>query len=329
MYKSAKPLFLVCETPMHVGSGSDLGIIDLPIQRERHTGFPKIESSSLKGALREAFETAFKNEANADNRIKVHRTFGHDTDGILQKDKDTKAVENHFGKDTQYAGALALTDARLLLYPVKSLYGVFAWITCPRIITQFINDLKVSNPSAAFADSNPANKVPHGCTDLFGTKGIQLEEYLFTEIQNDVADGSLTKLAKYLSDTVFANANAYWKNKIANDIIVLGDDDFKDFVTMTTEVVTRTKIDNATGTVQSGALFTEEYLPAESILYSLVMFADEFTKKCDKMKAKDVETFFKSGLDNNNNIVQIGANMTLGKGITHTIYSPSKQTETK
>ena len=59
MYKSTNPLFLICETPLHAGSGDDLGIVDLPIQRERHTSFPKIEASSLKGALREAFEGKF------------------------------------------------------------------------------------------------------------------------------------------------------------------------------------------------------------------------------------------------------------------------------
>ena len=56
MYKISKPVFLYCLTSLHAGSGSSLGVVDLPIQRERHTSFPKIESSSLKGAFREAFE---------------------------------------------------------------------------------------------------------------------------------------------------------------------------------------------------------------------------------------------------------------------------------
>ena len=56
MFQKSIPLFLVCESPLHAGSGSELGIIDLPIQRERHTNFPKIEGSSLKGCIREAFE---------------------------------------------------------------------------------------------------------------------------------------------------------------------------------------------------------------------------------------------------------------------------------
>ena len=57
MFKQAKPLFLIVETPLHAGSGSDLGIVDLPIQREKHTDYPKIEASGLKGAIRETFRT--------------------------------------------------------------------------------------------------------------------------------------------------------------------------------------------------------------------------------------------------------------------------------
>ena len=64
MFKIARPLFLICETPLHAGSGDALGVVDLPIQRERHTGFPKIEASSLKGALRESFEEKFITDRN-------------------------------------------------------------------------------------------------------------------------------------------------------------------------------------------------------------------------------------------------------------------------
>ena len=49
MFKSAKPLFLIVETSLHAGSGSDLGIVDLPIQREKHTNYPKVEASGIKG----------------------------------------------------------------------------------------------------------------------------------------------------------------------------------------------------------------------------------------------------------------------------------------
>ena len=71
MYQSFKSLFFICETPLHAGSGSDLGIVDLPIQREKHTGFPKVESSSLKGAIREAVEGVFIKKATTEDEKKV------------------------------------------------------------------------------------------------------------------------------------------------------------------------------------------------------------------------------------------------------------------
>ena len=48
MFSVVKPLLLYGVTSVHAGSGSDLGVVDLPIQREQHTGYPKIEGSSLK-----------------------------------------------------------------------------------------------------------------------------------------------------------------------------------------------------------------------------------------------------------------------------------------
>ena len=100
MYQLTQPLFLVCETPLHAGSGDSLGIVDMPIQRERHTGFPKIEASSLKGALRMAFENNF---------LKTHPK------------RDNPDIIAAFGPEAgdAHAAALAFTDARLLLFPVK------------------------------------------------------------------------------------------------------------------------------------------------------------------------------------------------------------------
>ena len=47
-----KILYLFTRTPLHVGAGASVGAIDQPIQRERHTGFPIIPGSSIKGVLR-------------------------------------------------------------------------------------------------------------------------------------------------------------------------------------------------------------------------------------------------------------------------------------
>jgi CRISPR-associated protein Cmr4 len=329
MYKLARPLFLICETPLHVGSGADLGIVDLPIQRERHTNFPKIESSSLKGALREAFENPdkkakiFQNDAKTFDstkyeqyQIDIHRVFGFDD----KTDFSAKA-KSFLGDDkTQFSGALSLTDARLLLFPVKSLYGVFAWITCPRVLKKFIADLELAGMKNVVQEIN-TSKVSIGQKSTIenGNK-IYLEEFVF---QNPDKKQEIDKLGEWLAANVFDGMDKYWQEKIKTDIVVLGDNDFRDFVTLATEVITRTKINNETGTVQDGALFSEEYLPAESVLYCLAMFADEFSAKETRMNAEGVKDFFEKGLPQ---IVQVGANATLGKGIVRTKFINSQQT---
>lgn len=112
--QTVKPFFIKVVTPLHAGSGSDLGVVDMPIQRESHTSFPKIEASSLKGSIRSEF-TSKNSEEEAE------KIFGRGDD----------------------AGKLGFSDARILFFPVKSVKGVFAYITCPMVLDRLKEDLKL------------------------------------------------------------------------------------------------------------------------------------------------------------------------------------------
>ena len=59
-----KVMSIFTRTPMHVGAGSSVGAVDQPIIRERHTGFPVIPGSAVKGVLRDYvhYEETLKNE---------------------------------------------------------------------------------------------------------------------------------------------------------------------------------------------------------------------------------------------------------------------------
>ena len=293
MYRRSNLLFLMNQTPMHAGSGDSLGIIDMPIQRERHTSFPKIEASSLKGSIREHFERA-----------------------TGEKDKSILAAfgtEGENGKGSK-AGALGFTDARLLLFPVKSMKGIFAWVTCPKIISVFNEELNLAGHNTQF--NVQANTVATGNNLSLNSNKIVLEEYTF-EV-NDVSGekNTVIELGEWLSLNLL-NGNGYFAEKLMTDIVVLSDDDFKDFVNLSTEVLTRTKIDNETGTVADGALFTEEYLPAEAIMYTNVLTASEFATADDKKQFEteaDLREYFREFIAQDN-VFQIGGNATLGKGI--------------
>jgi CRISPR-associated protein Cmr4 len=319
MFKSAKPIFLIVETSLHAGSGSDLGIVDLPIQREKHTDYPKIEASGIKGGIREIFNTQ-PNLAQ----------LGLSCNIASVEDEDYKeAINLAFGPETGdlYAGALGFTDARLLLFPVKSVAGVFGWITCPAVLERFKQDLQMCDIDFQHSIITP-NHIPNDSDLIVADNKVVLEEYTF-----DVTiDQTVTDLANWLSKQVLPSDDeySYWREKMQTDLIVLSNDDFRDFVTLSTEVIARIKINQETGTVQKGALWYEEYLPADSILYSLALTSPIFQendddkgifmltdqeKKEERDESEKVMEFFEDGLPA---IIQLGGNATIGKGIVRT-----------
>lgn len=295
MFKKAKVFYIHTISPTHVGSGSDLGIVDLPIQREGHTGFPKIEASSLKGSIRETFE-----RRDMPTSIKTHLTFGYDDSNAPKLVKEKFAEK----KAQEFAGALGFSDTRVLLFPIKSAKGIFAWITCPIVLHKFMKDLKISNNEQSFTIKE--NTITNKSKINIDNGSVILEEYQIS-IQKDK---HTQKIAEFLSQELN-------NDEIKEKLIILSDDDFKDFITLSTEVITRTKIDNQTGVVATGALFTEEYLPSETIMYSLVLASDlmaqvDFDEAKELTTADKVMDFFTQTIPNT---IQIGGNATIGKGI--------------
>lgn len=310
MFKIVKILFMIAETPVHVGGESALGIIDQPIQREGYTDFPKIEASAIKGCIKSAFLFEAKRSNNIERENQIYLVFGPE-----------EGQEFH-------SSAIVFTDARLLLFPVKSLKGIFAWITCPTALERFRRDLELLKMTGknVQVESDVFNKIQERSvpeeSDVVIEQNknnsnrkihIVLEEFTF-EVKKEE---STSKIANWLADTIFPQDNSYnfWREKLKKHLVILNDDDFKHFIKNSTEIITRIKIDDETGTVQEGALWTEEYLPQDTILYSIVMFSDlrvEKSKQIEGLKqASDIAKFFENGLPK---IIQIGGNQTIGKG---------------
>lgn len=328
MFKRALPLFMLAETPIHVGSGTDLGIVDLPIQREKHTNYPKIESSGLKGCIREDFE-----QLKNDGKLKF------DGDYITEANSDY--INYIFGPEEgdACAGSMSFTDARVLLFPVKSVRGVFAWITCPHVIERFIRDIHIceiiGNDKLNLPDINNLLEVQDNEAIITPTSNliikskngdkIVLEEYAF----NAKVQESLGELARFFAKVAIPSSKEFdtCRQRLENNLLVLSNDDFKDFVTFSTEIVARTKINSETGTVQSGALWNEENVPSDTIFYSIVMAAPIFVPKdkknqkvllFDKNPENEAENLMKFFAENLSNILQVGGNSTIGRGFVYT-----------
>ncbi|HEY4036838.1 MAG TPA: type III-B CRISPR module RAMP protein Cmr4, partial [Ktedonobacteraceae bacterium] len=125
-------LYLYVETPLHAGVGSGLSSIDLPIQRERTTQYPMVQSSGIKGKLRSVADAATKGEQPTWKKDDVEIVFGPEKEGA------------------DHAGALIVGDARILLFPVRSLSGVFAYTTSRDVLNRFLRDINRTQVNLAW-----------------------------------------------------------------------------------------------------------------------------------------------------------------------------------
>ncbi|KUJ92908.1 MAG: hypothetical protein XD40_1914, partial [Archaeoglobus fulgidus] len=157
MFEKAVVFGLYSITPVHAGSGAELSVIDLPIQRERHTGFPVIWGQSLKGVLRSRFrqlELDEKIEVESQKwkwKEKTKEVLKEKADEFIKKVEERKRdpllTEIVFGPATdgasEHAGAVSVGDAKILLFPVRSAKGVFAYVTSPIVIQRLKEDLEL------------------------------------------------------------------------------------------------------------------------------------------------------------------------------------------
>jgi CRISPR-associated protein Cmr4 len=276
-------MFVHALTSIHPGSGTALGVVDLPVQRERHTNWPTIAGSSLKGVL--------KAEARSG-----------------ETELDTPTLAAVFGPDTDHAadhaGAIAFTDARLLAFPVRSLKGVFAWVTCPEALSRLRRDLALT--SLAGLPESPGIKVGEAVvatgSPLRQGSGVVLEEFAF-----DAIDG-VAPVASWIADHATDDKNT--GQRLQERLVIVDDDAFSHFVQHATEVTARIALDYETKTVKKGALFYEEFLPSETLLYSVVL-AERSRSNGPRMTASEVLGAL-TGLGLRT--VQIGAGETIGKG---------------
>jgi CRISPR-associated protein Cmr4 len=259
-------------TSIHPGTGSGVGVIDMPVQRERHTGFPIIQGSSVKGSLRAIFP---------DNDYKKE-IFGPENENTDEKD---------------YSSAASFSDARIFAYPVRSLKGVFAWVTCPEVIRRVNFELRNNFTIPKVGEQ----QIICGDTITVNQNKVVLEEYDFNKI-NEIIDTNLINFGKEF----FSNNDD--KNSFASRFAIISDDDFAHFVRNATEISTRIALEKDRKVAKGGALFYEEFLPTETLFYSLIVFQNSNKNKnntADKL-ADAFSLPYK--------IIQFGGDETIGKG---------------
>jgi len=282
-----KLLTLQAITFLHPGTGQTTGVVDLPIQREVHTGYPMFASSGLKGSLRDKAERLF-----GKNHDKVLTTFGAATD-----------------TDNPSAGALALTDARILAFPVRSLQQVFVWITCPMVLKRLARDaalIGLSGLPPTIDDIAPEHAWVADTTE-YPDDTLILEELAFhVEASKAV---QVNAVANFISPLLQQNAGFDAKR-----LVIISNTDFQYLVQHATQVSARIKLnEDKTTTGGGGNLWYEETLPPETLLYAFALCHSPRTNNADEAKDAPYIAGVLDELQQDHHL-QIGGNETVGQG---------------
>ncbi len=290
--------FIHALTPLHVGAGRGVRFIDLPVIREKITGWPIVPGSAIKGVLADYYHAT---DAQRETNDKLRSAFG-----IADKGTVDGGMPN--------AGSLVFTDAHLICLPVRSLYGTFAWITSSIALKRFMRDLE----SAGKADGLSVPENPSEDILLIPSDTDSLlcrEDRVFLEDHDFVCqeDDSTKNLAEKMANFLYGDASE-WKQEFIKRFAVVPNEAFDFFSEMGTEVRARIRIEEQTKTVKEGALWYEEYLPAESVLAGLVW--------CDRiygsstLSATDLIGEYCQGELH----LQMGGNATIGKGQVRMLF---------
>ncbi len=272
---------------LHAGTGQAVGAVDLPIAREKASNLPYLPGSSLKGVLRDEF-AALK---SAD----ISSLFGPER---ILKNEDA------------YAGALAVNDARLLLLPVRSMAGVMAWATCPFVLRRYMEELQIAG--IASPKALPEVSTGHAAVIQQGCVLIIKEKLLLDDLDLDAKQSPVaTAWAKHLREILFLKDPGA-KKCFDSRFVILSDDDFSFLAETATEVRARIRIDDATGTVDGGALWYEENLPAESILWGMIGVGED--RSTGKKTAGDLRSIVQSAFKDGR-ILQLGGKASVGRGL--------------
>lgn len=304
-YSEASVVLLQAITPLHVGMGRGVGIVDLPVQRDA-LGIPTIFASSLKGPLRTSFDRRV-NEKVCTNIIFGPRE-GRDED--------------------YYTGAFNPLDAKLLLIPIRSLIGVYTLTTSPILLSKFVTYLEVSHDinegvkdlldalkkiideannlgkDAVIVSNNAKGKIS---LNINGKDSVILADEFKLSLKESSTLGELAKLLNLKED---------WRLIVVHDDLMINSLIERGLLRRT-----RVALDSKTKRVNEGALWTEEDIPPQTILYTIFFYSNPRTntdtcKALSQSDASGVKKLFEQNiLPNDQGYMIFGGHETIGRGI--------------
>jgi len=294
-YEDFELVLIKAITNLHPGVGRTGDLIDLPVQKD-NLGFPTLYSSSLKGALKSAF--------------------------WLLPNVNRETVKNLFGSEPEeetFSSAIAILDAFIVAFPVRSLEGVYAFATSPLLLKRLNELLKITGKTydyvldlSDYSVSKGACQVSQDAKKMFEITPLNgklvINEDLVIECSIQHSDN-----IKKLEDLLGIEHGR---------LILLSDDDVLNALEKSLVRVTRIAIDREKKVVKEGALWTEEYVPWNTVFATLILYSRSKKPNSDLQTPSRVKEEFHKLLERTRNYLIIGGNETVGRGIVN-LYFPN------
>ena len=283
-------------TPIHAGTGQTTAVIDLPVAREKATGYPLVPASSLKGVL---------------------------LDSYRQAQFDETWIKKAFGSVEQ-AGALCFGDQKLLCLPVRSYYGAFALVTCPLVLQRWRRDLEALQLDATFLADIPEPvktevAIPtEAVNELTRNNVMLLEDVDLTLLTAPAVSNAVHNIAVGIARCVYpttqekSDDSKKERSQFVNRFVIVSNHVFSFLAETATEIITRIAIGEESGTTtEGGNLWYEEAVPAEAIFCGPLLLDNRFRKQQGELLDElATET-----------IIQVGGNASVGRGLCRLVLT--------
>jgi len=308
VYEKASLLLIRTVTPLHIGVGRAVGIVDLPIVRDA-LGFPVIPTSSLKGALRSQLN------------------------GSLSKDIIKMLFGPEAGEGEEaYAGALAFTEGYLLAIPARSLRGIWALATSPALIHRFLRMLEIMQPLESSKELKEleglARKLIEEGKDMGVNQAIlckEGEERLSIDIMNRK---SVIVNEEFQFECKQSESIREFFEKIrapeAWRAILLHDDRIRDIVERS--ILRRARVRLKENKTVAEGPWSEEDVPADTLFFNIILYSkprspqklQENLDNAENVRKKVIEKIF-TDHDQRRGYAIFGGHETIGRGIVELI----------
>lgn len=207
----------------------------------------------------------------------------------IPHDEFASSLSRYFVKSATATGEETFADAQLLVFPLRTMRGVFTWVTSLKILQQF---------DAALKDSSCAPRWPlvglredailcgPNCSAIVKDR-VTIEEYSFAVTIESRVQG----ISRWLASNILPTGTEYqwWGAKMARDLLIVPDEILKPLIQQNLhfEAVSEPQ----------GIATLQEFLPVETVLYSVLG---------EKLADSQLEL----------PLTMIGLDQTAGRGVT-------------